>query len=45
MSEHNDGKLSQQLHACVQDIWPRYLTHPFVTQMADGTLPAEKFRY
>ena len=45
MSEHNDGKLSQRLHACVQDIWPRYLTHPFVTQMADGTLPAEKFRY
>ena len=24
---------------------PRYLTHPFVTQMADGTLPTEKFRY
>ena len=45
MSEHNDGKLSQRLHACVQDIWPRYLTHPFVTQMADGTLPAEKFHY
>ena len=45
MSEHNGAKLSQRLHACVQDIWPRYLTHPFVTQMADGTLPAEKFRY
>ena len=45
MSEHNGAKLSQRLHACVQDIWPRYLTHPFVTQMADGTLPTEKFRY
>ena len=45
MSEHNDGKLSQRLYARVKDIWPRYLTHPFVTQMADGTLPPEKFRY
>ena len=26
-------------------MWPRYLTHPFVTEMADGTLPREKFRY
>ncbi len=45
MSGHNGTKLSQRLHACVQDIWPRYLTHPFVMQMADGTLPMEKFRY
>ena len=45
MSGHNGTKLSQRLHACVQDIWPRYLSHPFVTQMADGTLPMEKFRY
>ena len=42
MSEHNGTKLSQRLHACVQDIWPRYLTHPFVMQMADGTLPMQK---
>ena len=45
MSGHNGTKLSQRLHACVQDIWPRYLSHPFVMQMADGTLPMEKFRY
>ena len=45
MSGHNGTKLSQRLHACVQDIWPRYLSHPFVMQMADGTLPKEKFRY
>ena len=41
-----DGvKLSQKLRARTQEIWPRYLSHPFVAQMADGTLPAEKFRY
>ena len=38
-------KLSQTLYARAEKIWPRYLCHPFVTQMADGTLPPEKFRY
>lgn len=38
-------KLSETLYAQVQDIWPRYLSHPFVTEMACGTLPKEKFRY
>ena len=38
-------KLSQTLYARAEKIWPRYLSHPFVTQMADGTLPLEKFRY
>ena len=38
-------KLSETLYAQVQDIWPRYLSHPFVTEMAHGTLPKEKFRY
>ena len=38
-------KLSETLYAQVQDIWPVYLTHPFVTEMACGTLPKEKFRY
>ena len=38
-------KLSQTLYARAEKIWPRYLSHPFVTQMADGTLPPEKFRY
>lgn len=27
------------------DIWNSYHTHPFVTGMADGTLPEEKFRH
>ena len=36
-------KLSETLYAQVQDIWPGYLTHPFVTEMAHGTLPKEKF--
>ena len=39
------GKFSQQIEACAEKLWPRYLCHPFITQMADGTLPLEKFRY
>ena len=38
-------KLSQRIYACAQKLWPQYLCHPFVVQMADGTLPEEKFRY
>lgn len=38
-------KLSQRIYACAEKIWPQYLCHPFVVQMADGTLPEEKFRY
>lgn len=38
-------KLSQRIYERAREIWPRYLCHPFVVQMADGTLPAEKFRY
>lgn len=38
-------KLSQRIYACAEKIWPQYLSHPFVVQMADGTLPEEKFRY
>ncbi len=38
-------KLSERLYTAVQDIWPDYLNHPFVVQMADGSLPLEKFRY
>ena len=45
MNGDNGVKLSQRLYARVKDIWPRYLSHPFVTHMADGTLPPEKFRY
>ena len=39
------GKLSQKIAVCAEKLWPRYLCHPFITQMADGTLPLEKFRY
>ena len=38
-------KLSQRIYACAEKIWPQYLCHPFVVQMADGTLSEEKFRY
>ena len=42
MKEEAGVKLSQTLYARAEKIWPRYLCHPFVTQMADGTLPPEK---
>ena len=45
MKAEDGVKLSQTLYARAEKIWPRYLCHPFVTQMADGTLPPEKFRY
>ena len=34
-------KLSQRIYACAEKIWPQYLSHPFVVQMADGTLPED----
>ena len=39
------GKLSQKIAVLAEKLWLRYLCHPFITQMADGTLPLEKFRY
>ncbi len=38
-------KLTEKMYANVQDIWPKYLTHAFVCEMAEGSLPLEKFRY
>ena len=38
-------KLTDRLYESVQDIWPCYLEHPFVLEMAQGTLPLNKFRY
>lgn len=38
-------KLIERLYESVQDVWPRYLEHPFVVEMAQGTLPLDKFRY
>ncbi len=37
--------ISERLIAESGDIWAGYHTHPFVTGMADGTLPKEKFQY
>ena len=45
MSRENGEKLSRRLYERVKELWPQYLRHPFVTQMAEGTLPVEKFRY
>ena len=45
MSGENRVKLSERIYERAKALWPRYLTHPFVTEMADGTLPKEKFRY
>ena len=45
MSGENRVKLSERIYERAKALWPRYLTHPFVMEMADGTLPKEKFRY
>lgn len=37
--------LTQKLFDCVRPIWASYLKHPFITGLADGTLPKEKFKY
>lgn len=37
--------LTQKLYADAQEIWDQYLQHPFVCEMADGSLPLEKYRY
>lgn len=39
MSGENRVKLSERIYERAKALWPRYLTHPFVTEMADGTLP------
>ena len=44
MSGENRVKLSERIYERAKALWPRYLTHPFVTEMADGPLPKEKFR-
>ena len=37
--------VSQRLREAARPIWDRCLTHPFVTGIGDGTLPAGKFQY
>ena len=36
--------LTHGLRTKYQDLWERMVTHPFVNEMGDGTLPPEKFR-
>ncbi len=38
-------KLSEILRTEAQELWDSYLTHPFIREVAEGTLPIEKFRY
>jgi thiaminase/transcriptional activator TenA len=39
------GSLSERLRASCAPIWDALPAHPFVRELADGTLPAEKFRF
>ena len=36
--------LSDELRQAEADLWERMVTHPFVQELGDGTLPIEKFR-
>ena len=36
--------LTGEMKAANADLWERMVTHPFVEEMGDGTLPPEKFR-
>jgi thiaminase/transcriptional activator TenA len=38
-------KLSNRLKKDSQDIWERLLEHPFVNELCEGTLPANKFKF
>lgn len=42
---NNPTTVSTQLYESVRSIWKLYYTHPFLTGIADGTLPLERFRY
>ena len=37
--------ICERLHDSAKDIWDGYYTHPFITEMGEGTLDIEKFRY
>ena len=39
-----DVSLTNGLRQKHHDLWHRMVTHPFVTEMGDGTLPVEKFK-
>ena len=37
--------LTERLHQAAEPIWQKTLTHPFVTELGNGTLPLENFRF
>jgi thiaminase (transcriptional activator TenA) len=41
----NDGPLSSRLRADCAQIWSDLHAHPFLTELAAGTLPLDKFRF
>lgn len=38
-------KPSERIYAVCRPEWEKYLTHPFVAGITDGSLPVEKFRF
>lgn len=38
-------KFTDELFNEVKDIWEQYYSHPFITEIKNGTLPIEKFRH
>ena len=38
-------KLTERLHHTAAPIWQKIVSHPFVTELGDGTLPLENFRF
>lgn len=38
-------KLNDILYKSVEDIWDKFYTHPFLKEMANNSLPKEKFKF
>lgn len=38
-------KFTEELFKNVEDIWEQYYSHPFISEIKDGVLPVEKFRF
>lgn len=38
-------KFSQQLHQEIKPVWERCYEHPFLRELADGSLPLDKFQF
>lgn len=37
-------KFSEKIHAITQPVWDRFYEHPFMRELANGTLPIDKFQ-